>query len=74
MIRGAGECWKSQADPRREETQEEDSLGAGRALVCWEVETDVVVAQSPLTLCDPGTVACQVPLVMEFSRQDYWSV
>ena len=26
-----------------------------------------------LTLCDPRTVACQAPLSMEFSRQDYWN-
>ena len=29
--------------------------------------------QSCLTLCDPMTVACQAPLSMEFSRQEYWS-
>ena len=23
--------------------------------------------------CDPMTVACQVPLSVEFSRQEYWS-
>ena len=26
-----------------------------------------------LTLCDPWTIACQTPLSMEFSRQEYWS-
>ena len=26
-----------------------------------------------LTLCDPWTAACQAPLSMRFSRQDYWS-
>ena len=26
-----------------------------------------------LTLGDPWTVVCQVPLSMEFSRQEYWS-
>ena len=31
------------------------------------------VAQSCLTLCDPWTVACQISLSMEFSRQEYWS-
>ena len=25
------------------------------------------------TLCDPWAVACQAPLSMEFSRQEYWS-
>ena len=29
--------------------------------------------QSCLTLYDPMTVACQVPLSMGFSRQEYWS-
>ena len=24
-------------------------------------------------LCDPMTIACQVPLSMGFSRQEYWS-
>ena len=60
MTCGAGECCKSQADPRREVTQEEEgSLGAGRALVRWEVEMDMVVAQSPPTLCDPRD--CSLP-------------
>ena len=30
-------------------------------------------AQSCQTLCDPWTVACQAPLCMGFSRQEYWS-
>ena len=31
--------------------------------------------QSYLTLCDPldWTIACQAPLSMGFSRQEYWS-
>ena len=33
----------------------------------------VLVVQSCPTLCDPWTVACQAPLSMEFSRQEYWS-
>ena len=33
----------------------------------------VLVAQSCLTLCNPWTVACQAPLSLEFSRQEYWS-
>ena len=32
-----------------------------------------VVAKSCLTLGTPWTVACQAPLSMEFSRQEYWS-
>jgi len=30
-------------------------------------------AQLHLTLWDPWAVACQIPLCMEFSRQEYWS-
>ena len=29
--------------------------------------------QSCLTLCDPMNVACQAPLSMGSSRQEYWS-
>ena len=32
-----------------------------------------LVAKSCLTLVTPWTVACQTPLSMEFSRQEYWS-
>ena len=32
-----------------------------------------LVAQSCPTLAVPGTAACQVPLSMGFSRQEYWS-
>ena len=32
-----------------------------------------LVAKSCPTLATPWTVACQVPLSMGFSRQDYWS-
>ena len=32
-----------------------------------------LVAKSCLTLATPWTVACQAPLSMGFSRQDYWS-
>ena len=31
------------------------------------------VTQLCLTLCDPWTIACQAPLSMAFSRQEYWS-
>ena len=39
----------------------------------FSVNNMVVVVQSHLTLCDPWTVACQAPLFMGFSRQEYWS-
>ena len=32
-----------------------------------------LVAKLCPTLCDPVDVACQAPLSMEFSRQEYWS-
>ena len=34
---------------------------------------DGVVAKSCLTLATPWTVACQAPLSMGFSKQEYWS-
>ena len=33
-----------------------------------------LVIKSYLTLATPWTVACQAPLSMGFSRQEYWSV
>ena len=33
----------------------------------------MLVAQSCLTLCNPGTAARQAPLSVRFSRQEYWS-
>ena len=33
----------------------------------------VFVTQSFPTFCDPWIIACQAPLSMEFSRQEYWS-
>ena len=32
-----------------------------------------LAAQSWLTLCNPVVVACQAPLSMGFSGQEYWS-
>ena len=32
-----------------------------------------LVAKSCPTIMTPWTVACQAPLSMEFSRQEYWS-
>ena len=32
----------------------------------------VKLLQSFLILCDPGIIACQAPLSMGFSRQEYW--
>ena len=37
-------------------------------------EVKVLVAQPCPTLCDPmDYIACQAPLSMEFSKQEYWS-
>ena len=33
----------------------------------------LIATQSCPTLCNPWTVACQAPVSMEFSRQEYWS-
>ena len=45
-----------------------------RMCVCvWERERERERAQSHPTLCDPGTVACQAPLSMRISRQEYWN-
>ena len=33
----------------------------------------MLVEQSCLTLATPWTIACQAPLSMGFSRQEYWS-
>ena len=34
----------------------------------------MLVAQSCLTLCNPmNYIACQAPLSVEFSRQEYWN-
>ena len=33
----------------------------------------MVVAKSCLTLVTPQTIACQAPLSMKFSMQEYWS-
>ena len=42
--------------------------------VSREKEKETEVAQLCLTLCNPmRTVACQAPLFMESSRQEYWS-
>ena len=49
-------------------------------MTCYNImnlENNVCVSakslQSCLTLCDPRTVACQVPLSTGFTRQEYWS-
>ena len=39
----------------------------------WKWEVKVFVAQSCLLFETPWNVACQAPLSMEFSRQEYWS-
>ena len=36
------------------------------------MKVKVLVAQSCLTHCNPWTIACQAPLSMRFSRQEYW--
>ena len=43
--------------------------------MCTQVAASMYakLPQSCPTLCDPWTVACQAPLSMGFSRQEYWS-
>ena len=44
--------------------------------ITWTISESiggVSVSKSCLTLATPWTVACQAPLSMEFSRQEYWS-
>ena len=36
-------------------------------------ESETVIHQWCLTLCNPIDVACQTSLSMDFSRQEYWS-
>ena len=43
------------------------------SLIMWLLLLKMLVAQSCLTLCAPWTVACQAPLSLKFSRQEYWS-
>ena len=38
-----------------------------------DVSVCVLVTWSYPTLCKPMDVACQAPMSMEFSRQEYWS-
>ena len=40
---------------------------------CWASHHGGLVAKLCLTLATPWTVACQVPLSMGFSRQEYWN-
>ena len=41
--------------------------------VCVCVCVCGLVAKSGLTLVTPWTIACQAPLFMGFSRQEYWN-
>ena len=52
----------------------------GRQKTCMQVKNEsfplcmhAKSLQSFLTLCDPMDLACQGPLSMGFSRQEYWS-
>ena len=53
-----------------EEQERSDGLAASLTLCCFG---GGLVAKSFLTLATPWTVACQAPLSMGFSRQEYWS-
>ena len=45
----------------------------GRIIRNRKSKVKVLVTQSHLTLAIPWTVACQAPLSMGFSSQEYWS-
>ena len=47
--------------------REKSSKGEKVPVVCAKF------LQSYPTLCNPWTIACQAPLSMKFSRQEYWS-
>ena len=49
------------------------SLESGSSFPSYAFPSLCPCSQSCLTLCGPMTVACQAPLSMEFSRQEYWS-
>ena len=49
------------------------SFQSQRKAMPKNVQVKVKVTQSCPTLCDPWTVAHQVPPSMGFSRQEYWS-
>ena len=64
------------SDPGIEPTSLTSPALAGRFFTTsanWESHNYPVrlVTQSCLTLCNPWTVACQAPLLEEFSRQEY---
>ena len=48
-------------------------VGCHFLLQCMKVKSESEVAQSCPTLATPWTVACQAPLSMGLSRQEYWS-
>ena len=48
-------------------------VGCHVLLQCMKVKSENEVAQSCLTLSDPGTAAYQAPPSMGFSRKEYWS-
>ena len=45
----------------------------GKPYFWWCSSVCCVLAQSCLTLATPWTIACQAPLSVKFSRQEYWS-
>ena len=51
----------------------EANSGGSSVLHCLLANEWLVAVQSCLTLCNPMDVACQAPLSMEFSGQEYWS-
>ena len=54
-----------------------DVLNRQCSCSCWgfvlKISKEVLVAQLPLTLCNPMDCSGQAPLSMGFSRQEYWN-
>ena len=44
-----------------------------KSYTLWDLIHGGLVIKSCLTLVTPWTVACQAPLSMGFSKQEYWS-
>ena len=54
-----------------------DKIGGRELRMIWEMGIDIYILRVCVcvsrSVVTPWTVACQVPLSMEFSRQEYWS-
>ena len=65
--------WPHSMAKKKEEKKKKEEGNLKTDLVCLRDICVCSVAQSCLTRCDPTDCACQAPLSMEFSRQEYWT-